>query len=138
MEPPLSQELAKLDDDTRDALALMVEAGYVQPLEPETCALCGGYDPRPCRDCAAPTFPHEIYMLRNEVWDATGCAPDGGSLCVGCAEKRLGRELTAADFHPEWLVDRYQHPMVSARLAARMSLTGRAQHAWHSRPSPMA
>ena len=45
----------------------------------------------------------EIYHLRDAVWKAAGIAPFGGCLCIGCLEKRLGRQLGPKDFdtsHP--------------------------------------
>ena len=35
----------------------------------------------------------EVYHLRDAVWKAAGMAPFAGCLCVGCLEKRLGRQL---------------------------------------------
>jgi hypothetical protein len=40
----------------------------------------------------------EIYTVRDEVWKAAGMKPMGGCLCIGCLEKRLGRELRPKDF----------------------------------------
>jgi hypothetical protein len=45
----------------------------------------------------------EIYTVRDSVWKAAGMAPQGGCLCIGCLERRLGRELRPKDFsrnHP--------------------------------------
>jgi hypothetical protein len=39
----------------------------------------------------------EVYHLRDAVWKA-GMAPFGGCLCIGCLEKRLGRQLGPKDF----------------------------------------
>jgi hypothetical protein len=36
--------------------------------------------------------------VKDEVWAQTGLAPDGGTLCVGCIEKRLNRKLQPNDF----------------------------------------
>jgi hypothetical protein len=68
-----------------------------------------------CRDCGVDTTPldarvgsWEWYVLRNEVWARVigeGDLPaygGGGLLCIGCVEKRLGRELNAGDF--DWSV----------------------------------
>ena len=50
-----------------------------------------------CVDCNVNTLHNgEYYMLRDEVWEATGLS--SGMLCVGCAEHRLGRRLRACDF----------------------------------------
>jgi hypothetical protein len=40
----------------------------------------------------------EIYTVRESVWKAAGMEPMGGSLCIGCLEARLGRDLTWRDF----------------------------------------
>ena len=51
-----------------------------------------------CLDCGVDTGAiDEYYMVTHELW---ACAnPDGaGMLCIGCLEKRLGRELTPDDF----------------------------------------
>jgi hypothetical protein len=45
----------------------------------------------------------EVYTVREKVWTAAGMEPEGGCLCVGCLEKRLGRALKPKDFerdHP--------------------------------------
>ena len=39
-----------------------------------------------------------MFMLRSDVWAETGVEPDGGMLCVGCVEKRLGATLGTDDF----------------------------------------
>ena len=51
----------------------------------------------------------ETYIVHDHVWKAAGVEPWGGVLCIGCLEKRIGRELTSIDFdadHPfMWLPD---------------------------------
>jgi hypothetical protein len=45
----------------------------------------------------------EVYTVRDSVWKAAGMEDFGGCLCIGCIEKRLGRELKPKDFrrnHP--------------------------------------
>jgi hypothetical protein len=45
----------------------------------------------------------EVYTVHDKVWKAAGMQPWGGCLCVGCLEKRLGRQLKPKDFprnHP--------------------------------------
>lgn len=51
-----------------------------------------------CMDCGVDTGEiGEDYMVIDEVW--LKAHPDnGGKLCVGCLEKRLGRILGPADF----------------------------------------
>jgi hypothetical protein len=49
---------------------------------------------------------NEMYHVRRKVWAAAKLPPDGGCLCVGCLEKRIGRRLKPEDFpnHPlNWL-----------------------------------
>lgn len=49
-----------------------------------------------CLDCGVCTHTiNEYYMLRNHIWRSIA---DDGMLCIGCAEKRLGRRLTGKDF----------------------------------------
>jgi hypothetical protein len=51
-----------------------------------------------CLDCGVDTRAiDEYYIVTHELWARAN--PDGaGMLCVGCLEKRLGRELTPDDF----------------------------------------
>jgi hypothetical protein len=45
----------------------------------------------------------ELYMVKGRVWKAAHIMGLGGCLCIGCLEKRLGRELVFKDFsrnHP--------------------------------------
>ncbi|SHH55722.1 hypothetical protein [Massilia sp. CF038] len=51
-----------------------------------------------CMDCQVDTYQNEqYYMLWYRVWRSIHYKIDG-MLCLDCAEKRLGRELTGADF----------------------------------------
>jgi hypothetical protein len=40
----------------------------------------------------------EVYTVRRAIWAKAGMKPFGGCLCIGCLEKRLGRELKPKDF----------------------------------------
>jgi hypothetical protein len=40
----------------------------------------------------------ELYFVHDHVWKASGMEPWGGCLCIGCLEKRIGRQLTPDDF----------------------------------------
>jgi hypothetical protein len=44
----------------------------------------------------------EVYYVKPQTWKAAGIGVDGGCLCIGCLELRLGRNLTPKDFpeHP--------------------------------------
>lgn len=53
-----------------------------------------------CLDCQVDTSrgeAEEYYMVHTELWLEVNPGNDG-MLCIGCLEKRLGRELTRADF----------------------------------------
>lgn len=55
----------------------------------------------PCQDCGNDTSPTtgiaEYYMVSRHVWKAA--VHDGAKiLCIGCLEKRLGRDLGPYDF----------------------------------------
>lgn len=60
----------------------------------------------PCKDCGVNTHRHrgirEYYMVTTQVWCEAHKPnkPEAGFLCIGCLEKRLGRELNAQDFDP--------------------------------------
>jgi hypothetical protein len=52
-----------------------------------------------CADCGVDTDKiHEYYMVHDVVWQEAGGKRDDMMLCVGCLEKRLGRELKPSDF----------------------------------------
>jgi hypothetical protein len=40
----------------------------------------------------------EIYTVRDKIWKKARMEPVGGCLCIGCLEKRIGRELRPTDF----------------------------------------
>ena len=52
-----------------------------------------------CLDCRQDTRD-EWYMVHDSVWGDAGMDLDGGFLCIGCLEDRLGRELGPIDFAP--------------------------------------
>lgn len=51
-----------------------------------------------CVDCKFDTWQDEYYMVTNEVWYVLAQMPQKGMLCIGCLEKRIGRQLTSKDF----------------------------------------
>jgi hypothetical protein len=53
------------------------------------CVDCG-------KDTGAPSG--EYYSVGDDVWAASGLAPNGGMLCLACLERRIGRPLTMEDF----------------------------------------
>lgn len=48
-----------------------------------------------CVDCQFDTFQNEYYMVKDEIWPI---GENDGMLCIGCLEKRIGRNLTKEDF----------------------------------------
>jgi hypothetical protein len=74
-----------------------------------------------CIDCGVDTMPRrgprEFYMVKTWIWDRTGLGFDGGCLCIGCLESRLGRRLRPRDFNRvtfRWMAEH------SARLRSRL------------------
>ena len=56
---------------------------------------------RHCKDCGVHTSRiGEYYMVKDGVWADAGGSPEfgWGMLCIGCLEKRLGRQLVSTDF----------------------------------------
>lgn len=51
-----------------------------------------------CVDCKLCTFHGEYYSVKPDIWALTGLAEDGGMLCIGDLEKRIGRALKKEDF----------------------------------------
>jgi hypothetical protein len=64
------------------------------------------------------TADSEVYTVRERVWAAAGMEPQGGCLCIGCLEKRLGRPLKPKDFQRDHA---FNHPAIrgTARLLKR-------------------
>jgi hypothetical protein len=60
-------------------------------------------------------------MIHDEIWEKLDMPAETGGhyLCIGCAESRLGRELTSEDFSPAWI----NRPALcdTPRLTARKS-----------------
>lgn len=74
-----------------------------------------------CLDCKIDTGKiGEHYMLVDATWQLAHDS-NKGMLCVGCIEKRLGRELTPADFELDVPIN-HNSPMwpKSDRLMKRM------------------
>jgi hypothetical protein len=68
----------------------------------ERCYAVEMGQPVPCVDCTNDTSPvtgiAEYYMVSHPVWIQATIKDGAKILCIGCLEKRLGRELTAWDF----------------------------------------
>jgi hypothetical protein len=43
-------------------------------------------------------YDSEVYTVRDAIWKKAGMERLGGCLCIGCLEKRLGRQLKPKDF----------------------------------------
>jgi hypothetical protein len=73
-----------------------------------------------CLDCGVDTVAvGEYYTLFDDVWLAAN--PDYyGMLCIGCLEKRLGRELTPDDFTDCPLNSEKTRETSAVRLKARL------------------
>jgi hypothetical protein len=68
---------------------------------------------------------HEFFLVRRQIWRKAGMTPWGGSLCIGCIEKRIGRRLNSEDFvegHP--FHQRWFKRTASKRLRARLANRG--------------
>jgi hypothetical protein len=60
-----------------------------------------------CVDCGKDTGQGgeksgEYYCVGDDVWAASGLAPNGGMLCLACLERRIKRPLTPEDFEALW------------------------------------
>jgi hypothetical protein len=40
----------------------------------------------------------EVYSVKDAIWKQAGMRPWSGCLCIGCLEKRIGRQLRPKDF----------------------------------------
>jgi len=73
-----------------------------------------------CVDCGRDF--EENYIVNDGVWAAAGLEPEGGRLCIGCLERRLGRRLTRDDFeadNPANEVGHWQSLRLRDRLTTR-------------------
>jgi hypothetical protein len=74
-----------------------------------------------CVDCSM-NLLMEWFMVHDPVWAETGLRSNGGCLCVGCLESRIGRELRPDDF-PTLPVNRpgkFTSDRLLSRLGARL------------------
>lgn len=73
-----------------------------------------------CIDCGVDTLVgQEYYMVIDALWRAARMKPNGGMLCVGCLEKRIGRKLEHGDFTNALVNSEFLFPK-SRRLKARI------------------
>lgn len=87
-------------------------------------------DLTPCHDCGQGTLFSEYYMVEDWVWEQAKppqwsyhCDSPSFFLCIGCLEKRIGRQLTLADFTTA-PVNELTSGTKSARLKSRLQRTG--------------
>lgn len=75
-----------------------------------------------CLDCHRNTSQmNEYYMVQFHLWHEF--VPEhNGMLCIGCLERRMGRELVGKDF-TDAPINEYEHPIFrqSERLRSRLS-----------------
>jgi hypothetical protein len=62
----------------------------------------------------------EYYMVHDALWKLAGMEPDGGMLCIGCLETRLGRKLVRGDF-TDYPINSGQLFPQSSRLRERLA-----------------
>jgi hypothetical protein len=53
-----------------------------------------------CKDCGCDTVKiNEYYAVTDEIWNSVVTKEDNDiMLCIGCLEKRMGRQLNNSDF----------------------------------------
>jgi hypothetical protein len=74
-----------------------------------------------CVDCGKDTGNSgEYYSVGDDVWAASGLAPNGGMLCLACLEKRIKRPLTADDFTALWPTPSAWQRHIAARSGSRI------------------
>jgi hypothetical protein len=72
-----------------------------------------------CIDCGIDTGKYgELYFLKPYIWYHINPLING-MLCVGCAELRLGRQFTPADFTPA-TINALHYGNKSMRLISRL------------------
>jgi len=79
-----------------------------------------------CSDCNRDTnVIDEYYMVKDELWEQATATQQADKLCIGCLEKRIGRQLTKHDFN-DAPVNELSYGTKSDRLRNR--LTAEAYH----------
>jgi hypothetical protein len=74
-----------------------------------------------CNDCKFNTFHGEYYMLEDSVWREIVGNDKLIMLCIGCAERRFGRQLESVDFI-RWPIN-YSYNAHSPRLRGKNRIT---------------
>lgn len=81
-----------------------------------------------CKDCSvvvrgeAYGDEHEYYNVHDDIWAQSGLGPNDGMLCIGCLEKRIGRELKSDDFG-NCLINTHPLYIRSERFTDRLART---------------
>jgi hypothetical protein len=57
----------------------------------------------------------EYYMVTDACWKRAGMGPYDGQLCIGCIEKRLGKQLTPRNFTDCPLIGATQSCLITHR-----------------------
>jgi hypothetical protein len=65
------------------------------------------------------TRDSEVYTVHDNVWKQAPMTPDGGCLCIGCLEHRLGRKLRPRDFPADRNFNRPDMPGTERLLERR-------------------
>ena len=78
-----------------------------------------------CIDCGIDTLRlgEYPYTVHDGLWSQAKMRPDGGMLCVGCLETRIGRRLCSADFDGASHA-RVRYESQERDLAQLLALTG--------------
>jgi hypothetical protein len=134
----IMEVIDKHEPDIREALeALSCVRGW---FEEQLLDCYEKYNPAPvpCKDCGVNTLPAtnehggtpkgccECYMVHDELWAEAGMKYDGGSLCVGCLEQRLGRELIAGDFKNNFIQNDPDFSLHTPMLRSRLTSGGKS------------
>jgi hypothetical protein len=84
-----TRKAAKVDTLARDGRIEEAEMQFGQPSSDSHC-----------RDCGVNTtgVNGEYYMVQDAIWKQAKMHRNGGMLCIGCLERRIGRRLTKLDF----------------------------------------
>ncbi len=73
-----------------------------------------------CLDCHIDTGKaNEYYYLKQDIWGKIHNSI-WGMLCIGCAEARLGRQLTKDDF-TDATINKPKYPKMSMRFLSRVT-----------------
>lgn len=121
-----SETIAKLSQYSSEELAAAKAVVDSRRLKEKMAERRKIFEARVCVRCGAEMFrPNSTiicdYMLKHEVWNACGFAPNEVA-CLRCAEEVFGRPLIVEDFLPAiinrtllWCIERGIKPWLSDR-----------------------